>query len=90
MSELAQGHDGASITDTTFNGSARLEIELTEEQIDELPDSMSADEFAGNVAESRVKEEWGFEVRRRETIVQVSDEWRGDSKTVFDAVVFVG
>lgn len=85
---LEQKHDGVEVTNTTFSGTVRLEIELTDEQIDELPDGMSAKEFAGNVAASRVQEDLGVS-SNLDRIVQESDEWKNDWTTVYDAVVFV-
>lgn len=88
MSDLAHRHDGVEVSNTKFNGTVRLEIELTDKQIEDLPDGMSPTEFAGNVASSRVQEDLGVS-SNLDRIVQESDEWKNDWTTVYDAVVFV-
>jgi hypothetical protein len=57
QTELADKHDGATISRERVSGTFEYEVVLTPEQCDELPSHMSADEFAANVARSRAEKE---------------------------------
>lgn len=51
--ELADRHDGAEVSRSQIQATVQYEVELTDEQIDKLPENMSPAEFAENCATSR-------------------------------------
>jgi len=53
--ELLDRHDdGATLDRDEFSGSATFTVRLTQSKIDQLPENTDADEFAGNLVQSRI------------------------------------
>jgi len=55
--ELADRHAGAEVAHEQISGTFEYEVVLSSEKIDELPENMTALEFAENIAVSRANKE---------------------------------
>lgn len=55
--ELADRHEGVAVSRESIQATMEYKVVLSTKQIDELPDNMSASEFAENVAASRMQKE---------------------------------
>ena len=89
--ELADRHDGATVSREQVQATFEYEVTLTDEQIDDLPPNMDAAEFAENIAASRMNKELDptFHIGTQDAIASESDVWRGDETTIFDVFVRV-
>lgn len=89
--ELADNHDGVAVDRERIQATFEYEVTLTDEQIEGLRDSMTAAEFAENLAASRMNKELDptFSISSNDAIAKESDAWREDGETTFDVFVRV-
>jgi len=84
--ELADKHDGASIARNDIQASVEYTVELTPEQLDELPENTAPADFAGNIASSRVTNAYDVSKMSVSKVVEDATEWDDDGR-VFTVVV---
>ena len=86
--ELADKHDGASIARNDIQASVEYSVELTPEQLDELPETIAPADFAGDLATSRVTNAYDVSRMSVSAVVEDATDWDDDGR-VFTVVVRV-
>jgi len=87
--ELVDRYDGASINRDHIQGTFEYTVELTDEQVDDLPDQIDAAEFAGNIAQSRANAELdaSFRIDRSDVLVEEESRFFDEDGRQFTAYV---
>jgi len=75
--ELADRHDGVDVAREQIAGTFEYKVVFDTDTLESLPDSLSADEFAENVATSRLNKEIDptFNVRSSNAMAKEDENW---------------
>jgi len=89
--DLADKHDGATVGREHTQATMEYNVTLTESQIDELPENVSAKEFATNLATSRCESELDltFGVSRSDAVASEDERHIADNDRKFTVFVKV-
>jgi len=87
--ELADKHEGASVTRERLQGTFEYEVTLTDSQINELPDRMTPEDFAENIATSRFNKELDptFTVDPSDALAKEETDWTMNDERRFTVFV---